>query len=82
MGWPAIMPLMLHSQTWGVNAQLLLRSASHKKSQHLHNLQGYLCVLTALICRSLRLRRNYDEKESAIYAWRKSNAFTSLTTKC
>lgn len=44
MGWPAIMPLMLHSQTWGVNAQLLLRSASHKKSQHLHNLQGYLCV--------------------------------------
>ena len=66
MGWLAIMQLTLHSQTWGVSAQLLLRSASHEKSQHLHKLQGYLCVLTVLICRPLRLRRNYDEKGSAI----------------
>jgi hypothetical protein len=27
MGWPATMQLTLHSQTWGVNAQLLLRCA-------------------------------------------------------
>ena len=65
MGWLAITPLTLHSQTWGANGQVLLHSASHEKSQHPHKLQGYLSVSTVLICRSLRLGRNYDEKDSA-----------------
>jgi hypothetical protein len=55
MGWLAIMQLTSHSQTSGVNAQLLLRSASYEKSEHFHKLQGRLCVLTVHICRSLRL---------------------------
>jgi hypothetical protein len=35
MGWPATMQLTSHSQTWGVKAQLLLRSASYH-FKHLH----------------------------------------------
>jgi hypothetical protein len=35
MGWLAIMRLASHSQTWGVNAQLLLRSASYEESKQL-----------------------------------------------
>ena len=35
-GWLAIIQLTSHSQTWGVNAQLLLQSDSYEKSKRLH----------------------------------------------
>ena len=44
MGWLAIMQLTSHSQTWGVNAQLVLRPASYEKSEHFHKLHLGVCV--------------------------------------
>jgi hypothetical protein len=69
MGWLAIMPFALDSETWGVKAPFLLQSASHEKNQFLPRSQENLCGLAVLILRFLRLRQNYYEKRLS-----KSNA--------